>query len=185
MANMALPEHFASDELDLTTVYEEQADFVWRNLQRCGVSERDLPDMLQEVFLVVHRRRKSLRSKSSLQSWIFGICLRVAKNCRKKAHRRRERLIGDSTEVARVADRRRQTSSTDETRLQVHRILDSLKPERRSILIMFEVEGLSCSEIAEIIGVKTGTVHSRLHRARRDFVSASEKQDLARRDDDG
>jgi DNA-directed RNA polymerase specialized sigma24 family protein len=64
--------------LDVERVHAAHADFVFRSLSRLGVREPDLLDMLQEVFVIVHRRAGSYDGTSKLTSWLFGICLRVA-----------------------------------------------------------------------------------------------------------
>jgi RNA polymerase sigma-70 factor (ECF subfamily) len=69
--------------------------------------------------------------------------------------------------------------STPETELErrrsrerLERVLDALSPVKRATFVMFELEGSSCEEIAELSGVPVGTVHSRLFSARRDFARA-------------
>jgi RNA polymerase sigma-70 factor (ECF subfamily) len=69
--------------------------------------------------------------------------------------------------------------STPETELEIarrrdtlNRVLDSLSPVKRATFVMFELEGLSCDEIAALTGVAVGTVHSRLFSARREFECA-------------
>ena len=46
----------ASEDRAVTRIYQANADFVWRSLQRLGVRDADLDDVLQEVFVVVHQR---------------------------------------------------------------------------------------------------------------------------------
>ena len=57
--------------------------------------------------------------------------------------------------------------ATEEARVRLERLLDKLSPERRATFVLFEVEGASCEEIAELTGVPVGTVYSRLHFARK------------------
>jgi RNA polymerase sigma-70 factor (ECF subfamily) len=61
--------------------------------------------------------------------------------------------------------------SAREARVEVARALDGLDVEKRAVFVMFELEDLSCAEIAEIVGVPVGTVHSRLHAARAEFAA--------------
>lgn len=151
--------------LQLEQIHDEHAERVWRNLHRMGVPEADLPDMLQEVFVVVHRRLDSFDGSSKLTTWLFGICKRVASNYRRRAHVRREKPTEqpqddghhDTPEAAAIARSRAEL---------LHALLDELDVDRRAVLVMFELEELSCAEIAEQIGVPVGTVYSRLHHAR-------------------
>ena len=160
--------------LDVTEVYGAHADFVWATLHRMGVRHDDLADVMQEVFFVVHRRRCSFDGSSSLRTWLFGICIRLAKNYHRKAHRRRERSVVEppedrtwvgagSSDPEKALERRR-------ARRAAEVMLDRLSPDKRAVFVMFEVEGLGCDEIAEQVGIPVGTVYSRLHTARRSFA---------------
>lgn len=162
-------------ELDVAELYDAYADFVWRSLHRMGVWNADLPDLLQEVFLVAHRRRKELKAGASIRGWLWAVALGQVRNYRRKAFRRREqpalvdvsRSQGDPEEALR-AQRDRQRGQ---------RLLNDLDPEKRAVFVMFEVEGLSGREIAERLELPLGTVHSRLHAARRELREALEAQD--------
>lgn len=167
-----------TEQLDLRELYAEHADLIWANLYRMGVREPDLPDMLQEVLIVVHRRRGSYDPSASLRGWIAAICRKVASGYRRRAHRRRERLspapaaqqTNDHTPEHEVRARQ------DQERLAA--LLDRLEPEARAVLVMFEIEELSCAEIADALGVPVGTVHSRLHNARKRLRRAFRQLEL-------
>lgn len=153
--------------LDVTEVYAAHADFVWATLHRLGVPEADLPDVLQEVFVVVYRRRDSFDASSKVTTWLFGIAVRCVKSWRRRAHRRRE----IATEPAeRATGETPETSATKrQAQEKLARVLDALDPERRVVFVMFELEELSTDEIARVLDIPRGTVHSRLHHARREF----------------
>lgn len=149
-------------------VYARHADFVWASLSRLGVAHDDLPDQLQEVFLVVHRRLDSYDGTCAVTTWLFGICLRVASMWRR--HRKRHPEDVTDTPPEREDHRspegeyaRRQAAVT------LARALDALTPEKRAVFVMFEVDELSCDEIAEVLGVPKGTVFTRLRAARQQF----------------
>ncbi|NIR39409.1 MAG: sigma-70 family RNA polymerase sigma factor, partial [Actinobacteria bacterium] len=61
-------------ELDLAEVYAAHLPFVWASLHRLGVRAADLPDLTQEVFVVVHRRRAEYDGRP-LRGWLWGICV--------------------------------------------------------------------------------------------------------------
>ena len=71
--------------MTLEEVYREHFRFVWRSLRRLGIHERDAQDATQEVFLVVHRKLGEFEGRSQMTTWLFGICLRVVRN-RKRKH---------------------------------------------------------------------------------------------------
>jgi RNA polymerase sigma-70 factor, ECF subfamily len=163
----------------LDDVHEQHADFVWRSLQRLGVPSSDLEDSLQEVFIVVHRKLGTFDGSSRLTTWLYGICVRVAAAHRRRAHVRLEVAtseLDDTSNGKGEGDPEAALASRQaEERLAL--ALDSLGAEKRAVLIMFEVEGIPATEIAEMIGVPVGTVYSRLSAARAEFARAVARQD--------
>jgi RNA polymerase sigma-70 factor (ECF subfamily) len=157
--------------LTVTDIYEAHADFVWSSLHRLGVRDADVADMTQEVFVVVHRRLGSWDKKSRITSWLFGISMKVAAGYRRRAWFRRERPVEVVEET--TAETPESEAALADARRRLRTVLDALSPERRATFVMFEIEGRSCAEIAELFGVPVGTVHSRLHAARRDFEESA------------
>ncbi|MCC6877557.1 MAG: sigma-70 family RNA polymerase sigma factor, partial [Sandaracinaceae bacterium] len=95
----AQSEAVAVPELDVGAVYDAHASFVWGSLYRLGVATSDLPDLTQEVFAVVHRRRDAYDSREPIKPWLWGICLGLVRNYRRRAFRHRERLRAEPPEV--------------------------------------------------------------------------------------
>jgi RNA polymerase sigma-70 factor (ECF subfamily) len=62
-----------------------------------------------------------------------------------------------------------------ERQARLERILDTLDPEHRAMVVMYEIEELSCARISALTGVPVGTVHSRLHHARRKLAEAARR----------
>jgi RNA polymerase sigma-70 factor (ECF subfamily) len=156
---------------DASELYRLHGRAVWATLSRMGVRQADLADMTQEVFVVVHRRLGSFEGRASVRGWISGICRKVASNYRRRPHHREssetpiEERSGEGPDPEQVALR-------VEMRRLLDSILDVLDPEKRAVLVMYEIEGLSCQEIADELGVPIGTIHSRLHAARSRFKKA-------------
>lgn len=166
--------------LDLTAIHAAHAEFVWASLYRLGIAEADLPDALQEVFVVVHRRLGSYDGSSKITTWLFGICLRVAAAQRRRAHLRREVLVeevpdaGASSGADELLDQAR-------ARRELARVLDTLDLEKRVVFVMYEIEELPCEEIAALLEIPVGTVHSRLHGARKAFQAALARRQASER----
>jgi RNA polymerase sigma-70 factor (ECF subfamily) len=166
--------------LDVAVVHAEQADFVWRSLQRLGVARSDLEDVFQEVFIVVQRRGHTFDTSSKLTTWLFGICLRVA-----AAHRRRE-WYRRLAPIARQNEERPAPLSEHPDAVLVQRealsaleqALNKMDLIRRAVFVMYELDELSTEEIAQMLDVPVGTVHSRLHSARKQFQSIVTKMKL-------
>ena len=173
------------DVLDVESIHESHADFIWCSLQRLGVRPADLEDTLQEVFVVVYRRLASFDGSSRLSTWLFGISMRVASAYRRKAYRRRERTVVDieATAGGSLADSPEAALVDQQARARLASVLDELEPARRAIFVMFEIESIGCPEIAEQLGLPLGTVYSRLGAARVDFSKAAQR--LRRREEAG
>ncbi|MGD0528021.1 MAG: sigma-70 family RNA polymerase sigma factor [Polyangiaceae bacterium] len=162
-----------ASRLDVLSIHEEHADFVWRTLQRLGVRDADVEDQLQEVFVVVHHRLHTFDASARMTTWLFGICMRVASAYRRRAHRRREQIVADVPEEGLVDESGPEhEASAREARERLLGVLDLMDLEKRAIFVMFELDELPCDEIADVLGVPVGTVHSRLHAARKDFQAA-------------
>ena len=159
------------EELSLEAIHESHADFVWCSLQRLGVRPPDLEDALQDVFVVVHGKLSTFDGSSRLSTWLFGICLRVASGQRRKAYRHRETWSADLEGAAGTSpDAEPEAALLErEARQTLEQVLDQLAPDRRAVFVMFEIEGIGCSEIADMLGLPLGTVYSRLSAARADF----------------
>ncbi len=167
--------------LDLAAVHAEHAEFVWRSLQRLGVPESDLEDLLQEVFVVVHRRLDTYRAEAKLTTWLFGICLRVVSNHRRQRARRRETPIEGVVERSANAASPEEQLATKEALGEVASILDRMDLGKRAVFVMSEVEEMSCDAIAVALGVPEGTVHSRLHAARKVLARAMARSERGER----
>jgi RNA polymerase sigma-70 factor (ECF subfamily) len=162
--------HAEADSLDLSTIHTAHADFVWLTLQRLGVRDADVEDSLQEVFAVVHRNLRTFDGSARMTTWLFGICLRVSAGYRRRAHFRRERVMGEVPEQATPEEGSPESAAAaGEARMRLRAVLDAMDLEPRALFVMFEIDEMPCAEIAEMLGVPVGTVHSRLHAARKAF----------------
>jgi RNA polymerase sigma-70 factor (ECF subfamily) len=166
----------AARPLDVTTVHDEHGDFVWATLQHLGVSEADLKDLFQEVFVVVHRHLATFEGRSALRTWLFGICTRVASTHRRRAYVRRERLVETTPDVPAHAVGPEEAAATRQTAARLAAILDEMDPAKRVVFVMAVVEELPQDQIAEVMGVPLGTVHSRLNAARKQFEQLVARQ---------
>jgi RNA polymerase sigma-70 factor, ECF subfamily len=155
---------------DWSAFYDEHFDFVWRTLRRLGVPEAGLEDAAQEVFVVAFRRQAEFEGRSSYRTWLFGIAWNRARELARSARRRPEHELSDPMETSQ-ADA--ETSAIRRQALRfAYRVLEELSHERRAVLVMCEVEGMTAAEIAEVLGVPLNTVYSRIRLARRDFEVA-------------
>jgi len=159
--------------MDFKEVYDAHFAFVWRSLRRLRVADANLKDAMQDVFLVVHRRLAEFEGRSKVPTWLFGICWRVAKDYRRRAHVKRE-VLGDSGFTS-IADPNVDAAAGAERSEDLARFeaaLGELELSQRAVFMLFELENLTSEEIAETLEIPLGTVYSRLRLARVAFKKA-------------
>ncbi len=160
-------------ELRFEQVFAEHAPYVLRVMPRLGVSAADVDDVAQEVFLAVHHGLAEFEGRSRLRTWIYGICLRVAGNYRRRAHRRRE-VRGLEIEVPIDAV---QGDGIDRARSRelLAAGLDALSERKREVFVLYEIEELSMAEVAQAVDCPLFTAYARLYAARREMKQAIER----------
>lgn len=160
-----------SDDARLTSLVEASFDFVWRTLRRVGIPESDADDAAQEVFLVAARRLGDIEVGRE-RAFLVGTALRVASTRRRSARRRPEapdERVGEARDPAPDPET---LASRSEARRTLDTVLDEMSEELRVVFVLFELEELPAPEIATLVGIPTGTVASRLRRARECFHAA-------------
>jgi len=159
----------ADDCPTFEAVYQQHFDFVWRLARRFGAEEGAVDDVVQDVFVVVHRKLGDFEGRSSVRTWLYGIARRVVSDHRKKRSRRRETTIEDAGPVeATAADPEGRAAQSQRLDL-LRQLLEELPDEQREVFVLAELEQMSAPEIAELTGAKLNTVYSRLRLARRAF----------------
>jgi RNA polymerase sigma-70 factor, ECF subfamily len=159
------------DEVRLRRVVELHFDGVWRFLRRLGVGEGDVDDGVQEVILVLARKLDRVEVGSE-RSFVFSTAFRIASDMRRRAKRRRvlEESAAYDYEGSLSAGLDPEASA-QQRRLGVlfSQVLEQLSLELRVVFVLYELEDFTMAEIAETLGVPSGTVASRLRRGRETF----------------
>lgn len=129
-------------------------------------------DATQDAYVRAYNSLHSFRGSSSFSTWIYRIVVNVSLDALRRRSRAPEPLTFADDEQERemdVVDMAADPHAAVETlELQqtIARGLEQLSEDHRAVLVLFDINGLSYEEIAEIIGVPLGTVKSRLNRAR-------------------
>jgi RNA polymerase sigma-70 factor (ECF subfamily) len=160
------------DRIDAQALFRAHARFVASFLRRLGAPYDDIDDLVQEVFLVAHRKGGFVPGSGAPRSWLGAIALRVASGHRRSRNRRHEEP-GEAAVSAAVAPSDVAAALEAQQALRcVQRALDTLDLEHRAAFVLYEFEDESCESIAASQGIPVGTVYSRLHHARRRFLEA-------------
>jgi RNA polymerase sigma-70 factor, ECF subfamily len=152
----------------LSAMVEAHFPSVWRFLRRLGVPACDVDDAAQEVLLVASRRLDTIAAGSE-RSFLLGTAFHVAR----RMNIARARHVGDSDEqLARLADETAGPEflvSQSQERALLDAVLAKMPVDLRVVFVLYEIEEQTMQEIAGTLGLPTGTVASRLRRAREDF----------------
>ena len=131
----------------------------------------DALDASQEVFIKIYRNISTFRESSSLSTWIYRITVNICRDTLRKRQRTADTvsITGEDDETQDIPD----TGSspelmTEHTELQlaVRRAIAELSDEYKTVLTLCDIEGMSYDDISAILRIPTGTVKSRLNRAR-------------------
>jgi RNA polymerase sigma-70 factor, ECF subfamily len=150
---------------NIEAIVRQHLSTVFRVLRRAGVSLADCDDLTQEVFLIVSRRLGDIEAGKE-RAFCMGVAVRKASDYR-RAQARRPRLVDDARlEVISFAPSPEQLSVLSSQLNRLDALLQKLTPEQQEVFILVAIEEFSFEEAALALGVPTGTVSSRLHRAR-------------------
>lgn len=149
------------------------ADFLWRQLRRLGVPEAQVDDALQRVFLTAARRLSSIDAGRE-RAFLFSVVRHTAAHVRRDLARLREQALDDAAmEIAAPGDGPDEQLDAARARALLDIALDAMDDDLREVFVLAEIEGLSGPEIGDLVGLPTGTVASRLRRARASFQAAA------------
>ncbi len=167
----------AAEAFDLTEVYREHAETVSRWVRRLVGSESESEDVLHDVFLVVQRKLPGFRGEAQLTTWLYAITVRVVQDRRRRGRWRQWLPFGATAEdeLPTETPNPLQALESQQAAELTYRLLDGLRENDRTVLILFELEGLSAEQIATVTGTSRTNVWVRLHRARNRFRAAFEK----------
>jgi RNA polymerase sigma-70 factor, ECF subfamily len=154
---------------DVAALFHAHHGAVWRLLRRFGVPLAQLDDAAQEVFWVAARRFADIEEGRE-RAFLYGVALRVASNELRRTQADASQPL-DALEgmLSDLAPNPEESLEQRRALLLLDAALGRLPLELRTVLVLFELEGIEVSKIAEIEGIPLGTASSRLRRARQEF----------------
>jgi RNA polymerase sigma-70 factor, ECF subfamily len=157
------------------TVVREHSARVYRLAYRLTGNSHDAEDLTQEVFVRVFRSLDSY-VPGTFEGWLHRITTNLFLDMARRKQRIRFEGLADETEARLGGSEPTPAQAFDDRHLDgdIHAALMALAPEYRAAVILCDIEGLSYEEIADTLGVKLGTVRSRIHRGRAQLRQALE-----------
>ncbi|MFC1752786.1 RNA polymerase sigma factor [Thermoproteota archaeon] len=148
----------------LHSIYEITSKFVYNVILRMVKDRRDAEDLTHEVYLKIYEKRKKFRGDAEITTWIYRIAVNMTLNFIK----RNMKFVGDiDPDTIKSEDRSYERTEHNLDNSDVMMLLDKLKPEHKIMLLMRFMKELSYEEIAHCLHIGTGTVKSRLNRAKK------------------
>ncbi|HET7540171.1 MAG TPA: RNA polymerase sigma factor [Polyangiaceae bacterium] len=152
----------------LGALYDRYQAPLRRFIARCSGNSADVDDLVHATFLAAVASAGRYDGRASCRPWLVGIAAQLLR-------RRRQtfgRLLSVLSTLRGTTQTFRDPRPALQARTDVTRALAALSEAKRMTLLMAEVEGMSCSEIAVALEVPIGTVWTRLHAARRELRQA-------------
>jgi RNA polymerase sigma-70 factor (ECF subfamily) len=164
----------AGDGVAFRELFRAHREDVARLAQRMTGRARtaDLEDLVQEVFLQVYRSIKDFRGQSRFSTWLYRVTVNVVLMQRRAA---RSRPVFQDVEGEVLSTDQRELPDDQVARgrrvAAFYRLLDRLSDKKRAVFVLHELEGLSPSEVAQVVNAPVLTVRTRLFYARRELLA--------------
>lgn len=152
-------------------VYHDYFEFVWSCARRLGVPMDAIEGVVQDIFIVVHGRLKTLERPESLRSWLYSVVRSTVSTYHhgRIARESSEPLL-DEEAIPMQPSPLDLADLSDELKL-LWTLLGELDPPNREVLVLAGME-MTMPEIAEAIGIPLNMAHSRLRAACQEFEEA-------------
>jgi RNA polymerase sigma-70 factor (ECF subfamily) len=149
--------------------YDKELDYLFETLQRLGAGPREVEDLAQEVFVVLHRNWATLDLSRPLRPYLFGVAFRVV--C---AHRRRRAREIPHPELD-TPDAGNSPESLLQSKQSVGLLMAALERvplPRRAVVVMHDLDGVPIAEVATRLSISRFGAYARLRKARKELASA-------------
>jgi RNA polymerase sigma-70 factor (ECF subfamily) len=153
--------HLAGDRVAFGMLVERHQRRVYNLAYRMLGRPEDAADAAQEVFVICFRKLGSFRGRSAFTTWMHRVAINV---CHDALRRRSREMVTDEGEVEPPPGPDHAEASA--AAVDVHRALQRVPDDFRTVLVLHDVQGVPYEAIAEALGAPIGTVKSRLHRGR-------------------
>jgi RNA polymerase sigma-70 factor, ECF subfamily len=161
----------AGDGLAFREVFRNHRADVARLVLRMTGRPGDLEDLVQEVFLQVYRSIKDFRAQSRFSTWLYRLTVNVVLMQRRAARSRPVLQAASDDSFGADTDGLPDDQLARARRVAAfYRLLDRLSDKKRAVFVLHELEGLSPSEVAKVVGAPVLTVRTRLFYARRELL---------------
>jgi RNA polymerase sigma-70 factor (ECF subfamily) len=153
----------------LDQLYETFAPSVERWVRRLAGPNADVEDLMHDVFVVAVRRRSEFRGDGKLSTWLFRIAEHIVRKRRSRDRMRallRLRYQTSMEPVQAPCPTPLEDLERQQRNARLYAALDRLPDKLRTVSVLYDIEGLSANEVAQLLGIHANAVWVRVHRAR-------------------
>lgn len=158
--------------LDVGELFDQHAGWVHRLAQRLTSSSAAADDIVQDIFLLAHRRREELADHQGIRTWLYRATVNVCRQSFRTGRRYGSAMERAGAEAPREGTNPEATLLRRENARLVRACVASLSDACREVFVLYELERIEGGEIAEILEIPVNTVWSRLRLARAAFREA-------------
>lgn len=163
------PQPVSAPEVSCLEAYDRELEYLFETLQRLGAAPREIEDLAQEVFVVLHRNWSILDKTRPLRPYIFGVAFRIV--CAHRRRRAREIPYAglDAEDDARNPEGMLQSK---ESVTLLTAALERVPLKRRAVLIMHDLDGVPIADAATRLSITRFGAYARLRKARQELATA-------------
>jgi RNA polymerase sigma-70 factor (ECF subfamily) len=176
----------SASKVSFREIHDQTFVTVTRLARYLGVRDGDLDDLVQEVFIAVHRRLNEFEARASVKTWVASILRLLVQNYRRTQRRKSAAEarwtveLGDMANLVASELDPSESFGRTQAREALQRVLRELPEDKASVFVMVELEGMTVPEIAESMDANINTIYGRLRAARKavdDALARLQEQD--------
>jgi len=150
-------------------MFERELDYLFETLQRLGAGPREVEDLAQEVFVVLHRNWPTLDLTRPIRPYLFGVAFRVVCAYRRRRAREIPHPFIDSPDSAATPEGLLQNKQSVALLMAA---LERVPLPRRRVVVMHDLDGVPIAEVARRMSLSRFGAYARLRKARKELASA-------------
>lgn len=156
-------------DADCVGAFDRELDYLYALVQRFGARPAEIEDLLQDIFVVLHRHWPTLDRSRPLRPWLFTVAFRAVRAARRRGAREvlaDEIVLPDTRPDAEAELQDRESLSL------FFAALERVPIERRTVVVLHDLEGVDVAEIARRLAMTRIGVYTRLYKGRKELGSA-------------
>ena len=156
--------------VDLTNAFRDHGRFLAKSILKLTGDGPHVEDILQETFIIAHRKQSSFEGKSNLRTWLYGIASNLCLHHRRGLARELNALEKAAQEPADTPTGPERAVEAAQNRTLVHEAMQAIPFKQREVFMLYEIDGMDGPSIAQLLEIPLNTVWSRLRLARETFA---------------